>query len=322
MWEGHHGKRVWGTSSDPAGNPEYAKLFQEAAGAKSGARAIETEALLNRRPERLKRFEGAAGHFSLPRGPEALDTTMVGGIMQGTDIGPGFPRRASRPKLEGAAGGISRPVIWRYHESTKEVAPQVYEPPPKLGYLELIHKHEQFKQEEQRSWEQRRAQAEQRQRRAFDGAFGIASDRGEHREGGGRRRIAVGGPEHLNAPEGHPLADPTQEALGEQLYDGAAGCKSAWRSPRQEGIRPAPVANFSQLEEHSTENREQRLRDFEGAAGRRSGLLLGRQRELLPQSAAERAGWGRQEMGSYLARSPRDREIIDKMIAGVELTIG
>ena len=22
MWDGHHGKRVWGTSSDPAANPE------------------------------------------------------------------------------------------------------------------------------------------------------------------------------------------------------------------------------------------------------------------------------------------------------------
>eukprot|EP00913_Durusdinium_trenchii_P025548 g23979.t1 len=186
------------------------------------------------------------------------------------------------------------------------------EAPPKLGFMELINQYEVMQQQQKQQQQQRLDQQLLRQQKLYEGAFGAASDR--H---GAAMRVAVGGPSHLDSHLQLSTVNPDQEAVGERLYEGAAGCRSAWRSPRQEGLRPAPGAAVSQVS--PLELRVARLKDFDGAAGCLSGALSGCAPKELQPVGDGRALWPRR--GSYLARSPRDREIIDSMIAGLEVTI-
>lgn len=296
LWPDHHGKRVWGGA--PAADAEYVKLFNQAAGARSQKEQHRRE-LGEARPEHLQGAAGRRARLEAHGGEE--------------------PNRRCIAELrsdayEGAAGSNVRPAFWRYHEKMSE-EPQAWEPPPKLGFMELINQYELMQQQQKQLQQQRFEQQLLRQQKLFEGAFGAASDR--H---GGGTRVAFGGPGHLDSHLASGRMDPDQEAVGERLYEGAAGCPSAWRSPRQEGLRAAPGAAASQL--GPSELRVARLKDFEGAAGCLSGALSGlAPKELQPVAEGFR---GRQEASvgaGYLARSPRDREIIDSIIAGLELTI-
>ena len=300
LWPDHHGKRVWG-GSIPSTDSEYVKLFNQAAGAPSQKEALEYRRELGEaRPEHL---QGAAGRRTRQKAALEEPSRRLVAELRGD-------------AYEGAAGSNVRPAVWRYHEKPSE-EPQAWEPPPKLGFMELINQYEIMQQQQKQLQQQRHEQQMLRQQRLFEGAFGAASDR--H---GGAMRVAVGGPEHLDSHLAGGRVDPNQEAVGERLYEGAAGCRSAWRSPRQEGLRAAPGAAVSQL--GPSELRVARLKDFEGAAGCLSGALSGlAPKELQPVAEGFRS-WPRQEAGlgaGYLARSPRDREIIDSIIAGLELTI-
>ena len=290
LWPQHHGKRVWAAA---ANGHEYVKLFNEAAGTPSQAVGHRRE-LGEVRPEHL---EGAAGRrrssVNEPSGRRCLADLQ------------GYAK-------EGAAGSNARPAFWRYHEKTNDTPRCASEAPPKLGFMELINQYEVMQQQQKQQQQQRLDQQLLRQQKLYEGAFGAASDR--H---GAAMRVAVGGPSHLDSHLQLSTVNPDQEAVGERLYEGAAGCRSAWRSPRQEGLRPAPGAAVSQVS--PLELRVARLKDFDGAAGCLSGALSGCAPKELQPVGDGRALWPRR--GSYLARSPRDREIIDSMIAGLEVTI-
>ncbi|CAL1128537.1 unnamed protein product [Cladocopium goreaui] len=85
--------------------------------------------------------------------------------------------------------------------------PQAWEPPPKLGFMELINQYELMQQQQKQLQQQRFEQQLLRQQKLFEGAFGAASDR--H---GGGMRVAVGGPGHLDSHLASGRMDPDQEA--------------------------------------------------------------------------------------------------------------
>eukprot|EP00931_Biecheleriopsis_adriatica_P075314 TRINITY_DN49217_c0_g1_i1.p1 TRINITY_DN49217_c0_g1~~TRINITY_DN49217_c0_g1_i1.p1 ORF type:complete len:322 (+),score=59.45 TRINITY_DN49217_c0_g1_i1:86-1051(+) len=290
---------------------DYARLFQDAAGAKSGARREGSIRVIDSLARR-ELFDGHAGRLS------------------GAGQGVISPRHNQQVSYEGAAGGApsNNPDLFRYYENTKLVSQEAVasEPAaPKPGFYEVIQQHERSRQEQLKEQQNRAQLKEERQRLLFEGAHGVLS-----------------GPLSTLSP---------RKPVDVQAYEGCAGGGvSSWNSPREKRIRVDSAAKVSQVDEllfprgvdNSVERMEARVQaaQFEGAAGCKSFVrrdpaklepvieLPWTSRRAEPadhglRSPAPPAAPPPHHLGASLESRPggQERDSIDNFLSGFELSI-
>eukprot|EP00440_Ansanella_granifera_P054257 gb/GFBE01058811.1/.p1 GENE.gb/GFBE01058811.1/~~gb/GFBE01058811.1/.p1 ORF type:complete len:347 (+),score=71.93 gb/GFBE01058811.1/:1-1041(+) len=338
-----NGKKIWASQE---GSEEYARMFDHAAGAKSGGHE-ESIRVWNTTSGRRQLYDGAAGRTSAeadaagvassPRvaATHVLDATVVGSILkpslQGDQSSSARREDAQYQQLFDGAAGAKAPSVWRYHDRTKFAAQEASasrEPPPRLDLLEVIQQHERQRQEQLQQQQERMQQQELRYRQAFEGAHGVLQG-GKASEG-----------KNLRSAVGRSVDSATARLqLEAQLFEGAAGVKSVG-SPHRRGIRIDPASNASQLDEiivgrdvdHSAERMEAHWRqaDWEGAAGCKSSERSSRRRlqpapEAIVHADERPHATGAAKVASAAPSaqpwSGQDRDSIDRLLSGLELTI-